>query len=242
MNSQDDIIDILAIQVEVRKRNVKSLRIGVFPPTGRVRVTAPLNYDQKLIESVVIKKMNWIRRQQENLRMQERVTPREAVSGESYFYKGKKYKLYVVNGKLRGDLQIINSSRMELSISPTAKSSTRLNVIENFYRKALQDELDILVPQLSQNMGLKLERYSIRKMKNRWGSCDPKRKRITVNLELIQKNPACLKYIIIHELVHMLEAKHNQRFRELMDAHLSNWRYIRDILNSSPVSHANWDY
>ena len=242
MNSQDDIIDILAIQVEVRKRNVKSLRIGVFPPTGRVRVTAPLNYDQKLIESVVIKKMNWIRRQQENLRMQERVTPREAVSGESYFYKGKKYKLYVVNGKLRGDLQIINSSRMELSISPTAKSSTRLNVIENFYRKALQDELDILVPQLSQNMGLKLERYSIRKMKNRWGSCDPKRKRITVNLELIQKNPACLKYIIIHELVHMLEAKHNQRFRELMDAHLSNWRCIRDILNSSPVSHANWDY
>ena len=242
MNSQDDIIDILAIQVEVRKRNVKSLRIGVFPPTGRVRVTAPLNYDQKLIESVVIKKMNWIRRQQENLRMQERVTPREAVSGESYFYKGKKYKLYVVNGKLRGDLQIINSSRMELSISPTAKSSTRLNVIENFYRKALQDELDILVPQLSRNMGLKLERYSIRKMKNRWGSCDPKRKRITVNLELIQKNPACLKYIIIHELVHMLEAKHNQRFRELMDAHLSNWRHIRDILNSSPVSHANWDY
>lgn len=242
MNSQIELIDISTIQVEIRKRNVKSLRIGVFPPSGRVRVTAPLNYDQNLIESVVIKKLNWIRRQQENLKKQERLTPRQAISGESYFYKGKKYKLFVVDGSTRGSLTIRNSSRMELSISSDAKEASRLNIINNFYRNALQDELDNLVPKLSQKMGLKIECYSIRKMKNRWGSCDPKKKRITVNIELIKKNPACLNYIIIHELVHLLEAKHNRRFKELMDIYLPNWRYFRDILNSAPLAYSHWDY
>jgi predicted metal-dependent hydrolase len=242
VNSQDELIDISTIQVEVRKRKVKSLRIGVFPPTGRVRVTAPLDYDKNLIESVVLKKMSWIRRQQENLKTQERLTPREAVSGESYFYKGKKYKLFVVEGSSRGILTIKNSSRMELSISLDAQESTRLNVINNFYRRALQEELDVLVPELSKIMGLKVEKYSIRKMKNRWGSCDPVKKQITLNIELIKKNPACLNYIVIHELVHLLEAKHNQRFKELMDAHLPNWRYLRDILNSAPLAYSHWDY
>jgi predicted metal-dependent hydrolase len=186
--------------------------------------------------------MNWIRRQQENLKKQERLTPREAVGGESYFYKGKKYKLFVVEGSTRGSLTIKNSSRMELSISSDAKQASRLNVINNFYRKALQEELDKLVPELSQKMGLKIERYSIRKMKNRWGSCDPKKKQITVNIELIKKNPACLNYIIIHELIHLIEAKHNQQFKELMDIHLPNWRYFRDILNSAPLAYSHWDY
>ncbi len=242
MNLQDELIEISTIKVEVRKRNVKSLRIGVFPPTGQVRVTAPLTYDKTLIESVVIKKMSWIRRQQEILKNQERLSPREAVSGESYFYKGKKYKLLVVDGSSRGHLTIKNSSRMELSISPDSKVSTRLSVINNFYRKALQKELDVLVPELSKKMGLKVERYSIRKMKNRWGSCDPTRRQITVNIELIKKNPACLNYIIIHELVHLLEDKHNQRFKDLMDSHLPNWRYISGVLNSAPLAYSNWNY
>ncbi len=242
MNSQDELVQISTIQVEVRKRNVKSLRIGVFPPSGLVRVIAPLDYDQNLIESVVIKKMVWIRAQQEKFQLQERLTPRKAVSGESYFYKGKKYKLFVLEGSRRGSLTIKNSSRMELSISSDAKEASRLNVINNFYRRALKEELDILVPELSKKMGLKIERYSIRKMKNRWGSCDIDKKQISVNIELIKKNPSCLTYIVVHELVHLLEAKHNQRFKELMDLYLPNWRYFRDILNSAPLSYSHWDY
>jgi predicted metal-dependent hydrolase len=242
VNSQDELVQISTIQVEVRKRNVKSLRIGVFPPSGLVRVIAPLDYDQNLIESVVIKKMVWIRAQQEKFQLQERLTPRKAVSGESYFYKGKKYKLFVLEGSRRGSLTIKNSSRMELSISSDAKEASRLNVINNFYRRALKEELDILVPELSKKMGLKIERYSIRKMKNRWGSCDIDKKQISVNIELIKKNPSCLTYIVVHELVHLLEAKHNQRFKELMDLYLPNWRYFRDILNSAPLSYSHWDY
>lgn len=242
MNSRDELIDISTIEVEVRKRNVKSIRIGVFPPTGRVRVTAPLNYDQSLIESVVLKKMNWIRRQQEGFIKQERLTAREAVSGESYFYKGKKYKLSVVESTSRSALTIKDSSRMELSILKDTKEATRLSVINKFYRKALQDELDILVPDLSKKTGIKVKHYSIRKMKNRWGSCDTVKKHITINIDLIKKNRACLNYIVIHELVHLLEPKHNQRFKELMDEHLPNWRYCRELLNSAPLAYASWEY
>lgn len=242
MNSQDEELDISTLKVEVRKRDVKSLRIGVFPPTGRVRVTAPLNYDKTLIESVVLKKMSWIRRQQESLKRQERQSPREAVSGESYFYKGKKYKLYVVDGSSRGVLTIKNSSRMELSITESASETTRLNVINNFYKKALEEELIQIVPLLSKKIGVKVEQVSIRKMKNWWGSCDKKNQKITLNIELIKKNPACLNYIVVHELIHLIEPNHNQRFKELMDEHLPNWRYFRDLLNSAPLAYAHWDY
>jgi predicted metal-dependent hydrolase len=242
MNSLDEVLDISTLKVEVKKRDVKSLRIGVFPPTGRVRVTAPLNYDQNLIEAVVIKKLNWIRRQQESLKSQERQSEREAVSGESYFYKGKKYRLIVTTGGNRGKLIIKNNSRMELAITPEASESSRLNVINNFYRKALQEELDLLVPKLAGEIGVKVSSYGIRKMKNRWGSCDSKKKHINVNIELIKKNPACLNYIVVHELVHLIEPNHNQRFKELMDAELPNWRYFRDLLISAPLAYAHWDY
>lgn len=242
MNSLDEVLDISTLKVEVKKRDVKSLRIGVFPPTGRVRVTAPLNYDQNLIEAVVIKKLNWIRRQQENLKNQERQSEREAVSGESYFYKGKKYRLLVTTGGLRGKLIIKNNSKIELAIAPEASESSRLNVINNFYRKALQEELDLLVPKLANEIGVEVLSYGIRKMKNRWGSCDSKKKHININIELIKKNPACLNYIVVHELVHLIEPNHNQRFKELMDANLPNWRYFRDLLNSAPLAYAHWDY
>jgi len=242
MNSLDEVLDISTLRVEVKKRDVKSLRIGVFPPTGRVRVTAPLNYDQNLIEAVVIKKLNWIRRQQENLKNQERQSEREAVSGESYFYKGKKYRLLVTMGGVRGKLIIKNNSKMVLAIAPEASESSRLNVINNFYRKALQEELDLLVPKLASEIGVEVSSYGIRKMKNRWGSCDSKKKHININIELIKKNPACLNYIVVHELVHLIEPNHNQRFKELMDAKLPNWRYFRDLLNSAPLAYAHWDY
>jgi len=242
MNSLDEILDIANLKVEVKKRNVKSLRIGVFPPTGRVRVTAPLSYENHLIESVVIKKLNWIKRQQGQLLSQERQTEREAVSGESYFFKGKKYKLAVIHGGARGRLILKNSSKMELSISNSASKDTRLNVINSFYRKSLQEELDVLLPKVEERLGVKVKNCSIRKMKNRWGSCDPKNKRITINIELIKKNPACLNYILIHELVHILEDNHGEEFIKLMDQFLPNWRYARDLLNTAPLAHANWDY
>jgi predicted metal-dependent hydrolase len=242
MNLSDEIIEVSNLKVEIKKRDVKNLRIGIIPPLGRVRVTAPLNYDLNLIESVVLKKLKWIRRQQEAMKNQERQTEREAVSGESYFFKGKKYRLYLVDGNSRGKLIIRNNSKMELSITKDSSNNTRLNVIDNFYRKALQDELDILVPKLSKEIGVEIPVYGIRKMKNRWGSCEFEKKKININIDLIKKNPVCLKYIVVHELVHLIEPNHNERFKKLMDEKLGNWRYFRDLLNTAPLSHANWDY
>jgi predicted metal-dependent hydrolase len=242
MNSSDEVIEVSSLRIFLRKKEVKSIRIAVLPPSGLVRVTAPLSYDRELIESVVIRKLNWIRRQQDFLKNQERQTAREAVSGESYFYKGKKYRLKVKEGGIRGKLIIKDSSLMELSISKDASQQSRLNVINTFYRKRLQEDLDLLVPNLSKEIGVEVTQYGIRKMKNRWGSCDSKNKRITINLDLIKKNPACLNYIVVHELIHLIEPTHSKNFKDLMNRYLPNWRYLRDLLNDAPLAHTDWRY
>lgn len=242
MNLQTEVIDVSTIQVEIVRKNIKSMRIGVFPPSGRVRVSVPLSYELHLIESVLLRKMTWIRRQQDAFQKQERQTPREAVSGETYYFKGNRYKLSIVDGRTRGQLRIKNSRCMELSISSASNLTSRLLVIERFYRKALMEELQILIDRNSKLLAINNVEFSIRKMKNRWGSCNALTKKISFNLELIKKNPQCINYIVIHELVHILEPSHNDNFKELMDKHLPNWRNIRDLLNTAPLAHANWDY
>ena len=242
MSLQTEVIDVSTIQVEIVRKNIKSMRIGVFPPSGRVRVSVPLSYELHLIESVLLRKMTWIRRQQDAFQKQERQSPREAVSGETYYFKGNRYKLNVVDGRTRGHLRIRNSRCMELSISPASTLTSRLLVIERFYRKALMEELKILIDRNSKMLDIDNVEFSIRKMNNRWGSCNAITKKISFNLELIKKNPQCINYIVIHELVHILEPSHNDNFKELMDKHLPNWRNIRDLLNTAPLAHANWDY
>ena len=242
MSSQAEILDIATIEVEIVRKNIKTLRIGVFPPTGRVRVSAPISYEKHLIESVVLRKLTWIRQQQEAFKKQDRQTPREAVTGESYFYKGNRYNLKVVSGKARGILKIKSAKILELAISESSSAASRLLVIERFYRKALALELKLSLESNCKSMKIENVDYSIRKMKNRWGSCNSKTNKLSFNLELIKKNPQCINYIVVHELVHTIEPSHNDNFKELMDNYLPNWRGLRDLLNRAPLSHANWDY
>lgn len=226
----------------MQQRDVKSLRIGVLPPNGKVQVVAPLDFDLALIESIIHRRMNWIVRQIKNISQQERQTIREAVSGESYYFEGKKYRLFIKAGNNRGKLIFKNSSILELAISSSSSEIARMRVINNFYRKSLQSKLDLILPGIAEEIGVVIPTYSVRKMKNRWGSCNRTRNHININIDLIKKNPICLKYIVTHELVHLLEPKHNQNFRDLMDSHMKNWKYARELLNQAPLAHENWIY
>ena len=161
MSLQTEVIDVSTIQVEIVRKDIKSMRIGVFPPSGRVRVSVPLSYELNLIESVLLRKMTWIRRQQDAFQKQERQTPREAVSGETYYFKGNRYKLNVVDGRARGHLRIRNSRCIELSISSASTLTSRLLVIERFYRKALMEELQILIDRNSKLLAIDNVEFSI---------------------------------------------------------------------------------
>jgi predicted metal-dependent hydrolase len=183
--------------------------------------------------------MPWIRKQRKSLVDQPRQTPRKAVSGEDYYLYGKRLQLFVVEGSKRGKVEI-NGNKLTLIIDSSASAEARLRCIDRWYRKLLDQELDILVPELMAHTKIFAKSWKSRKMKARWGSCRNLIKEIVVNTELIKKSPICLKYIIIHELVHLIEPSHNANFVHLMDKHLPSWRSVKRTLNSEPLAFASW--
>lgn len=228
-------------EYELLRKDIKNLHISVYPPTGGVRVSAPTSFDKSKIESSLLRKMPWIRRQKKSLIDQPRLTSRKAVSGEDYYLHGKRLQLFVETGSKRGKIEV-RGSKLILFIDINATEKARLRCIDRWYRDILKSELGVLVPKLMAETSIIINSWSIRKMKARWGSFHYVNKKIVINSELVKKSPSCLTYIIIHELVHTIEPSHNSRFTELMDLHLPSWRSIKGILNSQPLAYANWNY
>jgi predicted metal-dependent hydrolase len=226
---------------ELLRKDIKKLHISVYPPTGGIRVSAPKAFDKSKIESSLLKKMPWIRKQKKSLVDQPRQTPRKAVSGEDYYLSGKRLQLFVVEGNKRGKVEV-KGNKLTLIIDSNASEDVRLRCLDRWYRNLLDQELDLLVPKLMDETKITANSWKSRKMKARWGSCHNVSKEIVINTEIIKKSPSCLKYIIIHELIHIIEPSHNANFVELMDKHLPSWRSIKRTLNSQPLAYANWDY
>lgn len=228
-------------EYELLRKDIKNLHISVYPPTGGIRVSAPKSFDKSKIETSLLMKMPWIRKQRKSLADQPRLTPRSAVSGEDYYLHGRRLQLFVEEGTKRGKIEV-KGSKLILFIDPKASKDVRLRCIDRWYRNMLDAELKEVVPNLMSETGITAKSWKSRKMKTRWGNCHNLTKEIVVNTELIKKSPSCLKYIVIHELVHILEPSHNAEFVALMDLHLPTWRSIKRILNSQPLAYANWDY
>lgn len=228
-------------EYELLRKDIKNLHISVYPPTGGIRVSAPVAFDKSKIEATLLRKMSWVRKQKKSLEEQLRLSPRKALSGEDYYLRGKRYQLIVKDGKKHGKVSI-QGMKIVLYIDNKADSAARLRCLDRWYRELLNIELEFLVPELMKSTGLKANNWSIRKMKARWGNYRPANSEIVFNTELIKKSTSCLRFIIIHELIHTLEPLHNARFVELMDNYLPNWRSIKKLLNSQPLAYANWDY
>ena len=228
-------------EYELLRKDIKNLHISVYPPTGGIRVSAPKAFDKSKIESSLLKKMPWIRKQRKSLVDQPRQTPRKAVSGEDYYLNGKRLQLFVVEGNKRGKVEV-KGNKLTLIIDSNASEYVRLRCLDRWYRNLLDQELDLLVPKLMDETKITANSWKSRKMKARWGSCHNVSKEIVINTEIIKKSHSCLKYIIIHELIHIIEPSHNANFVELMDKHLPSWRSIKRTLNSQPLAYANWDY
>lgn len=236
INTADGIFEY-----ELLRKDIKNLHISVYPPLGDIRVSAPIAFDKSKIESSLLRKMPWIRKQKKFLVDQPRQTPRKAVSGEDYYLHGRRLQLYVVEGNKRGKVEI-KGNKLTLIIDSSASAEVRIRCLDRWYRTLLDQELDLLVPQLMAETKISAKSWKSRKMKTRWGSCHDKSKEIVVNTELIKKSPSCLKYIIVHELVHIIEPTHNANFVALMDEKLPTWRSIKRTLNSQPLAYANWNY
>lgn len=230
------------LTVEVVRKAIKNLHLGVYPPDGHVRIAAPLHLGDEAVRLAIIARLGWIRRQQEEFARQERQSQREMVAGESHYFVGRRYRLDVIERRGRTGVRLSNATTLELVAPPGANRETRERILEHWYRQQLRQRIALLLKKWQPVIGVIVNEVRIKKMKTLWGSCNIEAGRIWLNLELIKKPPMCLGYIFVHEMVHLLERRHNERFQALMDRFLSNWRLLHDELNRAPLVHANWRY
>ena len=235
-------IDVRGIPVEVIRKDIKNFYIGVHPPNGRVRVSAPLHFDDDAIRMAVVSRLVWIRRQQAAFEGQDRQSQREFVTGESHYFRGRRYRLDVVERDCPPKVWLLNNTKIGVSVRPDSNRETREAVVHRWYREHLRAQLPPLLEKWEPKVGVSVNEVRIKRMKTLWGSCNIAAKRIWLNLELAKKPSSCLEYILVHEMVHLLERDHNDRFRELMDGFLPQWRSYRDQLNRAPLAHEDWRY
>jgi predicted metal-dependent hydrolase len=234
-------IELGDIAVEVVKKDIKNLHLSVHPPTGKVRISAPLRMNLDTIRIFAISKLGWIKQQQKKLREQERETPREYLDLESHYVWGRRYLLNVINCDKSPAVEL-SHSRMYLRMRPGADEEKKRSVVEEWYREQLRQAVPPLVEKWEQRVGVKVEKFFVQRMKTKWGSCNPDTLSIRLNTDLAKKPPECLEYIIVHEMIHLLEPTHSERFTTLMDKYIPKWRLSRVELNRLPVRHSDWDY
>jgi predicted metal-dependent hydrolase len=242
VNTERSHIEISGIRVEVVRKDIKNLHVGVYPPHGRVRVAVPLRLADDAVRLALVSRLGWIRRQCRAFQEQDRQSCREMVSGETHYLAGRRYRLKVREHDAPAQVEVRGQRTLLLSVRPGQDAEQRLLVLEHWYRARLRGLAGELLEQWAARMGVTVAHWNIRKAKTRWGACNPQARRIWVNLELVKKPVRCLEYIVVHELVHLLERHHNDRFAALMDQHLPDWRLRRDLLNSSPLAYETWSY
>ncbi len=233
-------ITVSGIRVQIERKDIKNLHLGVYPPSGRVRVAAPLVVSDDAVRLAVIDKLGWIRRQQAKFVEQPRQSAREMVSGESHYFLGRRYRLSVHEQPGKQWVAVRGLSTLDLFVNPGRHTSQREALLARWYRQQLNELIPPLLAQWQSTLGVQASAWGIKRMKTKWGSCHPVSKRIWFNLELAKKPVQCLEYIVAHELAHLLESTHTKRFKALLDRHLPTWMQSRETLSQQPLSHEAW--
>jgi predicted metal-dependent hydrolase len=234
-------IDVGGIPVDVVFKNIKNIHLSVHPPTGRVRISAPRRIKLDTLRVYAISKIDWIKRHQKKFQEQERETRREYLDRESHYVWGKRYLLKVKEENRPPSVEL-KHNEMILTVRPGAGMEKREAVVTAWYRDLVREAAAPLTAKWEPLLGVKVNRIIIRRMRTRWGSCTPGRRTIRLNTELAKKPPECLEYVVVHELVHLLEPTHNANFTSLMDKFMPQWRHFRDELNRAPLGHVEWEY
>lgn len=230
------------VAVDVVRKPIKNLHLGVYPPHGRVRVAAPLAVSDEAVRLAVVGKLGWIKRERAKFKMQPRESRRELVTGESHYFLGHRYRMRVIEHPGPGKVVLRGTAALDLYVRARTDTAGRDRVLRGWYRQQLQAIVPRLLAKWEKKIGVATADCRIKRMRTKWGACTIEARRIWLNLELAKKPQRCLEYIIVHELVHLLEPNHGDRFRALMDRYLPNWAVIRAQLASAPLGHEEWDH
>lgn len=230
------------IDIEVVKKDIKHLHVGVYPPDGRVRVAAPLRMDDEPIRLAVASRLSWIKRQRRQFLNQERQGRREYVSRESHYFLGHRYLLDVVYRDGPSAVRVRNTSVIELAVPVGAERDYREHRFTKWYRSELKTLVEPMIGRWAPKLGIAEPEWAVKRMRTRWGTCNADIPRVWLNLELIKKPTQCIEYVVVHELAHIIEKNHTDRFRAVMDEAMPQWRAHREILNAAPLAYENWKY
>lgn len=227
--------------IDVIRKDIKHVHLSIHPPAGRVRIAAPWRLSEDAIRAFAIGKIPWIRAQQAKLLDQERETPREYLNRETHYLWGQRRLLQVIEVDERPTIEV-RPRKLVLKLRPGSSIERRAELLEAWYREQLRAELGPLVKRWAKRLGVQPAGVFLQRMRTRWGSCNPTRGTIRLNTELAKKPRECLEYILVHELVHLLEPTHNARFVGHMEQALPGWRERRELLNRLPIRHEHWNY
>ncbi len=232
-------LQVGGIEVEIIRKDIKNLHLSVRPPDGRVRVSAPRNVDDEALRLALVSRLNWINKKQRMFQEAERQPEREMVSGESHYFRGRRYRL-VVEEHDGSPCISAGGEFLHVGVRPGTDREGRVKAMNDWYRQHVKDEIPGLVGKWEPVMGVSVAGWGVKKMKTRWGSCNIRARRIWLNSELAKKPPGCLEYVLVHEMAHLLERGHGDGFKSLMDRFLPSWRLRQAELESHPLSQEAW--
>ena len=230
------------LSIDVVRKDIKNMHLAVYPPNGRVRVAAPQRIDDEAVRLFAISRLGWIKRQQRKFATQDRQSPRQYKDRESHYFQGKRFLLRVIEHDAPPKVIIKTKTYLDLFVRPDTTTEQRETIVNEWYRAELKKLIPSLIEKWSAQIGVTVNDWQVKQMKTKWGTCNIEKQRIWVNLELAKKPIPCLEYLIVHELVHLLERHHNDRFLTLMEKYMPQWKFYKEELNRLPVSHGEWTY
>ncbi|WP_162652190.1 SprT family zinc-dependent metalloprotease [Lentilitoribacter sp. Alg239-R112] len=242
MNIGEEVLEISGIIVDLTRKPIKNVHLSVHPPMGSVRLSVPSQMSTDVARLAVIRRLKWIQQKRTEFEQQARESERLYISGESHFFDGQRLILDVRETDGKGHASVIGNGRLALYVRKGASQKMKSLIVDRFYRKHLQNLISLMQPDWESKLLVSVEEIRIQRMKTRWGSCNPDTGRVLLNLELAKKPKKCFEFILVHELVHLLERHHNQHFISLMDGAMPDWRQRKELLKSYPLAYETWEY
>ncbi|GAA4356551.1 SprT family zinc-dependent metalloprotease [Kangiella marina] len=235
-------LTVNGITVHIVRKDIKNLHLAVYPPSGHIRVAVPNSTTDDNIRLAVISKLSWIKKQQQYFQEQPRQSKRQFISGECHYFFGQKYRLELIERYGKHEIKRLKSGKLKMLVNPGCSIHNKEKLLSAWYRAELNQKIIELLDKWQPIVDRSVSGWGIRKMRTKWGSCNIEQRRILMNLELAKKPLQCLEYILVHELIHLHERNHNERFKSLMGRFLPDWQSRRKLLNTSPLAHEDWEY
>lgn len=229
-------LSVGGMSIDLVRKSIKNLHLAVYPPDGRIRVAAPWHVSEDAIRLAVATRVAWINRQRRNFLAQDRQAVRQYISGETHYFLGRGYRLQVTSGGGSYRVRVGGANKIELSVPVEADRDAREQAMLRWHRRELRKRVEVEAGKWSARLGIELPLIGIKQMRTKWGTSNPSARRIWLNLELAQKPPRCISYIVLHELIHFEHRKHGDEFVAKLDVFMPNWRSVRNELNRLPLA------